>query len=107
VFRTLTPFQQSIIKGYMKLAKVVYFHGIDENVLPVISYTDDAGDREPFAIRPRPVRAVSYSSKEQMLIPKERTITEVAYPLRWITEEELDFIDPDSHELLSKLVRVI
>lgn len=107
MFRELTRFQQSLIKDYLKLAKVVFFHGIDENALPVISYTDDNGDREPFALRPRPVKTVSFSSKQQMLIPKERTITEVAYPLRWLTEEELDFIDPDSHELLSKLVRVV
>lgn len=105
MFRELTRFQQSLIKDYLKLADKVYFYGIDENALPVISYSDNNGLREPFALRPRAVKTVSFSSREQTLIPKERTVTEVAHPVRWLTEEELDFIDPDSHELLSRLER--
>lgn len=104
MFRNLTFFQQTLIKEYKKLADRVYFHGIDENMLPVISYDDDNGHRGPFAIRPRAVRVPQFTGfKSVALIPRERTVTEPAYPLRWFTEEELDFIDPDSHELITSL----
>lgn len=108
MFRSLTFFQQALIKDYKKLARAVYFHGIDQNELPVISYADDNGEREPFALRPRAIRVPQFTGfKSVELIPRERTVTEPAYPLRWFTELELDHIDPDSHELLSNLQRKI
>lgn len=104
MFQTLTEFQKGLIQDYRKLAKNVYFLGIDGNNLPVVTFADANGMRPPFSILHRPRKTMSVRSRET--IPVERTTTEPAYPIRWFTEEELDFIDPRSHELLTGLKRV-
>lgn len=109
MFRSLTDFQKQLIKDYEKLATEVYFHGIDENRLPVISFKDSTGMRGPFAVLHRPRKTFtaqkSYGSDGRAIrhLPVERTTTEPAYPVRDFTEEELDFMDMRSLELISGL----
>jgi hypothetical protein len=111
MFHTLTNFQKQLIQDYQRLAKEVYFHGLDENALPVISFTDNVGRREPFAILHRPRKtmqvrayAVGYENKGRAF-PVERTTTEPAYPLRDLTDNELDNMDLRSYELIASLKR--
>jgi hypothetical protein len=110
MFVSMTAFQQALVKEYKKLAKEVYFHGIDQNELPVISYADDNGRRQPFALRRRPVlrgkREFITTGGRRKIVPIESTVSEPALPLRWFEDEEYDYIDPDTHELLLGLKRV-
>lgn len=112
MFHSLTDFQKQLIQEYKKLATEVYFHGIDENALPVISFKDSNGVREPFAILNRPRRTMSVydvlgkgAIPARTVIPVERTTNEVAYPVRDLTSDELDNMDLRSYELIAGLLK--
>lgn len=69
----------------------VFFYGLDQNELPVIGFTDARlRAPEPFAI---------------LRSHRPKTVTEVAYPVRWFTDQEIATIEPETHELLTTLLR--
>lgn len=103
MFQRLTESQRSLIKSFAKEAIEVYFHGLDQNELPVISFKDATGSKAPFAIL-RSASAIGYTklaAGKVVPVNAVRTVTDVAYPTRWFTEAELVGIDPDDHELLT------
>jgi hypothetical protein len=82
----LSDFQRGLILAYRKHATSVRFIGIDADDLPVITFKDANGEREPFAI---------HRGSEPP------TCSDPLLPVRWFTEYEIDNIDPDHHELLT------
>lgn len=99
MFTRLTIPQMSLIRSFKREAKRVYFHGLDQNDLPVISFDDAHGHHEPFAVRRRPIRVSTVG------VGHEQTVTTAARPFRWFTEEELDGVDPESHDILTSIPR--
>lgn len=97
MFNRLTMSQAQLIRSFIRETDAVYFHGLDQNDLPVISFADAHGDHEAFAM----LRSARRHSLPLSGVQTVTTVTEPAFPLRWYTDDELDTIDPESHALLS------
>lgn len=79
-----------MIRNILKGGNKVWFLGIDQQELPVIAFEDARRKTEPFTI----FRA-GFS----------KATGEPHYPLRDLTEQEQDLIEPSHHELLSRCIR--
>lgn len=90
MFVRLTRQQRSMIEVLLKRAKVVWFYGIDQQDLPVIAFQDVRRKTDPFTV---------------FRVGLARATGDPRLPLRDLTEQEQDLIDPDDHELLSCCLR--
>lgn len=106
MFQSLSEPQRSLVRGFLRSAGEVYFHGFDQNELPVISFQDAYGNHDAFAILRSPKnRPGTVSTVHGLEVGIVELTTEPAYPTRWFTDEELAGVHPDDHELLTTLAR--
>lgn len=102
LFTRLTIPQESLIRSIVREGAEVFFYGLDQNDLPVIAFKDSVRMTEPFAILRSPRRRLRDGRNPSY---QERTNVAPALPIRWFTDDELDVIEPDAHELLLSLAR--
>ncbi len=82
----LSNSQRYLIEGIERAGGIVSWLGYDATGLPVVQFTDSRRTTEPFAI---PTRTDKVGAVEPTL------------PVRWLSDVELDAIDPDDYYFLT------